>query len=230
MTSHVARLYALAVGLLVFFVAWAAVAAHPWKTSTRPPQDPRLCGAPGPRAPPPGGVAGGQADRRPALGRLSRPPGRPQTGDRERCTRRTPGRAPWPRPRSPTTGGSAPVGAHRHAAAADDHEDVVMLRRTFPAMGTQVELLLDAEPSAESELAFARAEREFERLEALLSRFRPDSELSALNRLGALDAGEDLVAVTRSARSRRASGPAADSTRPSTTRSSRPATTARSTR
>jgi thiamine biosynthesis lipoprotein len=62
-------------------------------------------------------------------------------------------------------------------------------------MGTQVELLLDADPSAEGELAFARAEREFERLEALLSRFRPDSELSALNRLGALDAGEDLATV-----------------------------------
>jgi FAD:protein FMN transferase len=72
-----------------------------------------------------------------------------------------------------------------------------MQRRSFPAMGTRVELLLDAEPSAESELALARAEREFERLEALLSRFRPDSELSALNRSGALDAGDDLAAVTR---------------------------------
>jgi FAD:protein FMN transferase len=72
-----------------------------------------------------------------------------------------------------------------------------MQRRSFHAMGTQVELLVDAEPSAEGELAFVRAEREFERLEALLSRFRPDSELSALNRSGALDAGDDLVAVTR---------------------------------
>jgi FAD:protein FMN transferase len=72
-----------------------------------------------------------------------------------------------------------------------------MVRRAFPAMGTEVELLLDARPSAESELAFARAEREFERLEALLSRFRPDSELSALNRTGAIDAGDDLLAVTR---------------------------------
>ncbi len=72
-----------------------------------------------------------------------------------------------------------------------------MIRRSFPAMGTQVELLLDAEPSAESEAALSRAEREFERLEALLSRFRPDSELSALNRAGALDAGPELVEVTR---------------------------------
>ena len=72
-----------------------------------------------------------------------------------------------------------------------------MRRCSFPAMGTRVELLLDAVPSAESDLAIARAEREFERLEALLSRFRPDSELSALNRSGCLDACEDLVTVTR---------------------------------
>lgn len=32
MTSHVGRLYALALGLVVFFVAWAVVAAHPWGT------------------------------------------------------------------------------------------------------------------------------------------------------------------------------------------------------
>ena len=40
----------------------------------------------------------------------------------------------------------------------------------------------------------------------MLSRFRPDSQLSALNRSGALDAGPDLVAVTRLA----ARGPRAD--------------------
>ncbi len=72
-----------------------------------------------------------------------------------------------------------------------------MERHTFSAMGTEVELLLDAEPSAESDAALRRGEREFERLEALLSRFRPDSELSALNRSGSLEAGDDLVAVTR---------------------------------
>jgi thiamine biosynthesis lipoprotein len=71
-----------------------------------------------------------------------------------------------------------------------------MQRHAFAAMGTEVELLLDAEPSAESDDAFAGVEREFERLEAELSRFRPGSELSALNRLGSLEAGDDLVAVT----------------------------------
>ena len=40
MTSHVGRLYALATALLVFFLAWAAVAAHPWVQAA--PRDPRL--------------------------------------------------------------------------------------------------------------------------------------------------------------------------------------------
>lgn len=39
MTSHHGRLYALALGLVVFFLAWAVVAAHPWATTTA---DPRL--------------------------------------------------------------------------------------------------------------------------------------------------------------------------------------------
>jgi hypothetical protein len=39
MTSHVGRLYSLAVALVVFFGAWAVVAAHPWVT---PKADPRL--------------------------------------------------------------------------------------------------------------------------------------------------------------------------------------------
>ena len=48
-----------------------------------------------------------------------------------------------------------------------------MERHTFRAMGTEIELLLDAEPSAEGDAALAEVEHEFERLEALLSRFRP---------------------------------------------------------
>ena len=39
MTSHVGRLYATAAALLVFFVAWAAIAAHPWRSASA---DPRL--------------------------------------------------------------------------------------------------------------------------------------------------------------------------------------------
>lgn len=40
MTSHVVRLYALVVGVLTFFLVWAAVAAHP--RAPRPAQDPRI--------------------------------------------------------------------------------------------------------------------------------------------------------------------------------------------
>ena len=67
-----------------------------------------------------------------------------------------------------------------------------MERRSFRAMGTEIELLVDAEGADE---ALAAAEGEFHRLEALLSRFREDSELSRLNRDGTIDAGPDLLRV-----------------------------------
>lgn len=41
MTSHILRLYALVAGTVIFFVTWAAVAAHPWAT-TPTKTDPRL--------------------------------------------------------------------------------------------------------------------------------------------------------------------------------------------
>ena len=71
-----------------------------------------------------------------------------------------------------------------------------MLKRTFRAMGTDVELLLDAEPGERADEALDRAEAEFERLEQVMSRFRDDSELSRLNRDGMIaDASPDLVRV-----------------------------------
>jgi hypothetical protein len=39
MTNHTGRLYAAAVSLAVFFVLWAAIAAHPWQATA---SDPRL--------------------------------------------------------------------------------------------------------------------------------------------------------------------------------------------
>ena len=65
-------------------------------------------------------------------------------------------------------------------------------RRTFRAMGTEIELLVDADDAGD---ALDAAEAEFHRLEALLSRFRDDSELSRLNRDGSIDAGPDLLRV-----------------------------------
>ncbi len=67
-----------------------------------------------------------------------------------------------------------------------------MERRSFRAMGTEMELLVDAEGA---EAALGAAEHEFHRLEALLSRFRADSELSRLNEAGELEAGPDLLRV-----------------------------------
>ena len=63
-----------------------------------------------------------------------------------------------------------------------------MRRYAFSAMGTEVELF--GEPAG-----FDLVEGEFERLEALLSRFRPDSQLSQLNRDGEVEAGPDLLRV-----------------------------------
>lgn len=60
----------------------------------------------------------------------------------------------------------------------------------FRAMGTEVELFGDP-------VGFAAAESEFERLEAILSRFRPGSELSRLNRDGRIAASPDLLHVVR---------------------------------
>ena len=73
-----------------------------------------------------------------------------------------------------------------------------MQRRSFRAMGTDVELLLEADVGPRAELALDAAEREVHRLEALLSRFQPDSQLSRLNAAGRLDgAHPDLVEVVK---------------------------------
>ena len=38
MTSHVGRLYSLALALVVFFLVWAIVAARPWAATTASPR------------------------------------------------------------------------------------------------------------------------------------------------------------------------------------------------
>ncbi len=193
MTSHTGRLYALAFALVAFFLAWAVVAAHPWATRRQRPAPAgarRAGGAAAPRG------EAREPGRRAALGPL------PERSSR-RAGRRSPPRRPAP-PRARVVLGErcarVGVGARRDAAAADDHEDVVIERRTFRAMGTEIELLVEADGAA---AALDAAEHEFHRLEALLSRFREDSELSRLNRDGSLAAGPDLL-PRRRARARRA--------------------------
>jgi FAD:protein FMN transferase len=69
-----------------------------------------------------------------------------------------------------------------------------MQKHVFRAMGTQIELLSAAD---EAGAAFDAAEAEFHRLEAIMTRFRPDSELSVLNEAGSLEAESDLLEVVR---------------------------------
>lgn len=68
-------------------------------------------------------------------------------------------------------------------------------RRTFRAMGTDVCLLVECASAADAAAALDAGEAEIHRLDALLSRFRPDSELSRLNEAGALEVGPELYEV-----------------------------------
>lgn len=69
-----------------------------------------------------------------------------------------------------------------------------MESRRFKAMGTDIELLVDA---AGADDALAEAKSEFHRLEAILTRFRPESELCRLNEAGSLEVGPELREVVR---------------------------------
>lgn len=60
-------------------------------------------------------------------------------------------------------------------------------------MAVGVECLLEGGPAADE--LFDEVEREFARLEAMFSRFRPDSELSELNRAGTRRCSPELVEV-----------------------------------
>ena len=76
-----------------------------------------------------------------------------------------------------------------------DAVDGLLSRRVFEAMGSTVELILEGAPSDADE-ALAAAELEIHRLERMLSRFLPDSELSLLNDAGTLDVSTELAEVT----------------------------------
>jgi len=71
-----------------------------------------------------------------------------------------------------------------------------MVHRSFAAMGTTIELFVEADDVSDE---FDAAEAEFERLEQVMSRFRPTSELSRLNEAGELDVSPELADVVRRA-------------------------------
>jgi thiamine biosynthesis lipoprotein len=106
------------------------------------------------------------------------------------------------RRRAPVAAG--PVTARRRSTAAGAR-DAMLQRRRFPAMGTWVECLVDASRGRAVEAALRAVEDEFARLEAMLSRFRRDSELSRLNRersIAASDELRELVELSVDARER----------------------------
>ena len=203
MTNHVVRLYAFAGALLVLFLTWAAIAAHPWAPTAGAKADPRWTAL----------AAREQRLRHESLvvqrvvARRWRAY-RVQLAARRRAISAAVSRHERQLAAARASASLAvvvlgarlrllggPLGARRDPATRDDHEDLVIQRRSFRAMGTDVALFLAAEPGPAAEAALESAEREFERVEALLSRFRPESELSALNRAGRLEAGDDLLAV-----------------------------------
>src|SRR4249920_3885963 len=74
--------------------------------------------------------------------------------------------------------------------------EATLTRHRFRAMGTDIELLVELIDGADDAAhSLAAAEAEFHRLEAILTRFRPESELSRLNATGSLAAGPDLLRV-----------------------------------
>ena len=71
-----------------------------------------------------------------------------------------------------------------------------LVRRCFECMGTSMELLVDTPACEETNAALDAAEAELHRLDRMLSRFRPDSELSALNRAGQALVSPELFELT----------------------------------
>ena len=167
MTSHVARLYALAASILALFLAWAGVAAAPWQAEKPRPR-------PRPRTRP--------QRRSPSTSSASGRTPRSSSGSSSDGTASSKRWRPLPR-------------ANRHGAARRDDEDV-MSRHAFRAMGTAVELHLDAETA---DAALLAAEAEFRApgsaalpLPAGLGALAPQPR-------GELAAGPDLLAVVDAA-------------------------------
>ena len=113
---------------------WAAVAAKPWATAK---PDPRLAALRQreQRLRTDAQLVQRVVDRRHAAYRIALKARRAQIA------------AARARSQQPALGRGGPAGARRHPAAAHRDTDLVMLRRAFRAMGTDIEFLLDAPPS-----------------------------------------------------------------------------------
>ena len=146
---------------------------------------------------------------------------------RSSTKRRSPRQRP-PRRRSVLV---VPVGPGRDPAAADHHEDLVMERHEFRAMGTEIELMLDLPRGPRRRHAFSEIETRVRADRGALCRASfPSSRALHPQPQRNRSRRAPTFWPPPSSRSQPASAPAAGSTRPSTTRSSPPATTARSSR
>ena len=167
MTNHVVRLYALAASLLLLFLTWAAIASHPWSSASRSTTaNPQVAAIQAReqrlrqeaivvrRI-----VAGRWHNYRVALAARQRQIATAQRRQQQarRLTRYLLGA----------------VGAGGHPASAHGHEDVVMQRRSFRAMGTKVELFLAAEAGRGSERRARWRRARVRAAGSALSRFRP---------------------------------------------------------
>ena len=178
MTNHVVRLYALAASLLVLFLTWAAIASHPWSSGSRSAS-----------AGPPRGRDSGPANsicaKRRSWYAASSPAGGTNTawrslpGSARSQPRNAVNSRPPPRSRPPRRRRSrwSPCRRSRSRGRRDAAPEL-------PRDGHEGRAVPRAEPGPRRARPLDGAEREFERLEALLSRFRPDSELSQLNARG----------------------------------------------
>ena len=70
-----------------------------------------------------------------------------------------------------------------------------MKKHAFSAMGVAIECIVETDVEVSGE--FAAAEEEFRRLERVFSRFDAESELSRLNRAGAMRCSAEMVEVTQ---------------------------------
>ena len=154
MTNQIARLYASSSTCVVFFLAWAAVAAHPWAAGRR--RSIRASSALAtPAAAPATRGRAGQAGRRPALGRLPRrarpPASRDQAGEHRSSGRGEPGASSGSgRLGTDSRSRRGAAGPGRHPSPARHHQDLVMQKHVFHAMGTTFELVLEADDADEA--------------------------------------------------------------------------------
>lgn len=99
-----------------------------------------------------------------------------------------------------TPGDGAPAAAREPTAGPDGTVDPPTFRRTRELMSTIMQITVVGEETPRRAAAVDAAFAEIERLEGLLSEWRPDSEISAINRAAGqtpVKVSEDTLAVVR---------------------------------